>query len=144
MLARLAGRAGLLLDAVAATRIRALMPGLKERARTLVELADAAAFLARPVPLPLDAKASSLLTPDARALLRGVAAELAPIEPFGAAEIDAALRRFADAHGVKLGQVAQPLRAAVTGSTTSPGIDVTVAVLGRDEILARIGAALGD
>ncbi len=143
VLARLAGRDGLLLDAVAATRIRALMPGLKERARTLVELADAAAFLARSVPLPFDAKASSLLTPDARALLRGVAAELAPIEPFEAAEVDTALRRLAEREGRKLGQVAQPLRAAVTGSTTSPGIDVTVAVLGRDETLARIGAVLG-
>ncbi len=143
VLARLAGRDGLVLDAVAASRIRALMPGLKERARTLVELADAAAFLARTVPLPLDAKASSLLTPDARTLLRGVAAELAPVEPFEASEVDAALRRFAEAQGRKLGQVAQPLRAALTGSTMSPGIDVTVAVLGRDETLARIGAVLG-
>ena len=143
VLARLSGRDGLVLDAAAAGRIRALMPGLKERARTLVELADAAAFLARSVPLPLDAKASSLLTPDARALLHGIAAELAPLEPFEASEIDVALRRFADAQGVKLGQVAQPLRAAVTGSTTSPGIDVTLAVLGRDETLARIGAVLG-
>ncbi len=143
VLARLAGRDGLVLDALAAGRIRALMPGLKERARTLVELADSAAFLARQVPLPFDAKASSLLTPDARELLRGVAAELAPVEPFDAAAIDAALRRFADAQGRKLGQVAQPLRAAMTGSTTSPGIDATVAVLGRDETMARIGAVLG-
>ncbi len=143
VLARLAGRDGLVLDALAAERIRALMPGLKERARTLVELADAAAFLARQVPLPFDAKASSLLTPDARELLRGVAAELALVEPFEAAEIDAALRRFAEREGRKLGQVAQPLRAAVTGSSTSPGIDATVAVLGRDETMARIGAVLG-
>ena len=143
VLARLAGRDGLVLDALAAGRIRALMPGLKERARTLVELADAAAVLARQVPLPFDAKASSLLTPDARDLLRGVAAQLALVEPFEAVEIDAALRRFADAQGRKLGQVAQPLRAAVTGSSTSPGIDATVAVLGRDETLARIGAVLG-
>jgi glutamyl-tRNA synthetase len=143
VLARLAGREGVVLDEIAAARIRVLMPGLKERARTLVDLADAAAFLARPVPLPFDAKASSLLTPDARTLLHGLADELRSLEPFTAAEIDAALRRFAEREGRKLGQVAQPLRAAVTGSTMSPGIDVTLAALGRDETLARIEAALG-
>ena len=143
VMARLGGRPGLVLDDVAAARILRLMPGLKERARTLVELADAAAFLAHPVPLPLDAKASSLLTPDARTLLHGFAGEIAALEPFTAAEIDAALRRYADAHGAKLGQLAQPLRAAMTGSTTSPPIDATVEALGRDETLARIGAVLG-
>ncbi len=143
VLARLEGRPGLVLDEVAAARILRLMPGLKERARTLVELADAAAFLARTVPLPLDAKASSLLTPDARALLHGFAGEIAALEPFTAAEIDAALRRHADAHGRKLGQLAQPLRAAMTGSTTSPPIDATVEALGRDETLARIRSVLG-
>ena len=142
VLARLEGRPGLVLDEVAAARIRLLMPGLKERARTLVDLADGAAFLARSVPLPFDAKASSLLTPDARLLLRGFAAELAPLEPFDAAAIDAALRRFAEREGRKLGQVAQPLRAAVTGSAMSPGIDTTIEALGRDETLARIGAAI--
>ena len=143
VLARLEGRPGLVLDEVAAARILRLMPGLKERARTLVELADAAAFLARTVPLPLDPKASSLLTPDARGLLHGFAGEIAALEPFTAAEIDAALRRHADAHGVKLGQLAQPLRAAMTGSTASPPIDATVEALGRDEALARIGSVLG-
>ncbi len=143
VLSRLAGREGVTLDDAARSRIRALMPGLKERARTLVELADSAAFLARQVPLPFDAKASSLLTPDARALLRELALALAALEPFDAAAIDAALRIFAEQQGRKLGQVAQPLRAAVTGSTMSPGIDATVAALGRDETMARIGAAIG-
>ena len=142
VMARLAGRDGLVLDEVARTRIHTLMPGLKDRARTLVDLADSAAFLARSVPLPFDAKANSLLSPDARALLRGIAHELAPLEPFSAAEIDAALRRFAEREGRKLGHVAQPLRAAVTGSTMSPGIDVTVEALGRDETMARLGAAI--
>ena len=108
-----------------------------------MELADAAAFLARAVPLPFDAKASSLLTPDARALLRGVAAELAPIEPFEAAEVDTALRRLAEREGRKLGQVAQPLRAALTGSTMSPGIGDTLAALGREEALRRMAHAAG-
>ncbi len=144
VLARLSGREGVMLDQVARQRIRDLMPGLKERARTLVDLADASAFLARRAPLPFDAKASSLLTPDARALLRGLAQALQAVEPFDAPAIDAALRRFAEQEGHKLGQVAQPLRAAVTGSTMSPGIDATVAALGREETMARIGAAIGE
>ena len=121
-----------------ASRVRALMPGLKERARTLLDLADSAAFLARPRPLAMDAKAAALLTPDARALLAVLAPALAATD-FSAPALDAALRGFADARGVKLGQVAQPLRAALTGGTTSPGIDATLAALGRDEALARIG-----
>jgi glutamyl-tRNA synthetase len=140
VLERLAGREGLHLDDVAEARILALMPGLKERARTLVDLADSAAFLARSVPLSFEPKAAALLSEANRLMLRELAAELAPIEPFDAGQIDAALRRFAEREGFKLGQVAQPLRAAVTGSTMSPGIDATLAALGRDETLARIGA----
>ena len=121
-------------------RIRALMPGLKERAKTLVELADSAAFLARSLPIGLDAKAAAILTPDARAMLAGLAQDLEATD-FSTAAIDAALRGFAERTGRKLGQVAQPLRAALTGSTTSPGIDATLAALGRHEALARLAAA---
>ncbi len=122
------------------SRIRALMPGLKERARTLVELADNAAFLVRGVPIEMEAKAVALLTADARAMLRELARELAATD-FSTAAIDATLRSFAERTGRKLGQVAQPLRAALTGTTTSPGIDATLAALGRDEALARVAAA---
>ena len=142
VLARLAGRPGLVLDEAAVARIRALMPGLKERAKTLVELADSAAFLARRPPLPMDAKASALLTEDARAMLRQLGPALAAID-FTTPALDAALRRFAEATGRKLGQIAQPLRAALTGSTTSPGIDATLAALGREEALARVRAVAG-
>jgi glutamyl-tRNA synthetase len=141
VLRRLAGRAGLIQNDDVAARILALMPGLKERAKTLVELADSAAFLARVPPLPMDAKASALLTDDAKATLRGIAPALAETD-FSVPALDAALRAFAEASGKKLGQVAQPLRAALTGSTVSPGIDATLAALGRDEALARIEAAL--
>ena len=120
-------------------RIRALMPALKERAKTLVELADAAAFLARPLPLPMEPKAAALLTPEARLMLRDVAGALAATE-FTPPAIDAALRAFAESSGRKLGQVAQPLRAALTGSTASPGIDATLAALGKEEALARLAA----
>ncbi|GBQ83851.1 glutamyl-tRNA synthetase [Gluconacetobacter johannae DSM 13595] len=137
---RLAGRPDVTLDDTVRARIQTLMPGLKDRAKTLVDLADSAAFLGRHVPLSFDAKAEKLLTPEARTMLGLLARDLAVIEPFDAPTIDAALRRFAEHHGHKLGQVAQPLRAAVTGSTTSPGIDATLAALGRDEVMARIGS----
>jgi glutamyl-tRNA synthetase len=108
----------------------------------LVELADAAAFLARTVPLPMEPKAAVLLTPEARIMLRELAGALAETD-FSPPAVDAALRRFAEATGRKLGQVAQPLRAALTGSTASPGIDATLAALGREEALARIAAVSG-
>jgi glutamyl-tRNA synthetase len=73
-------------------------------------------------------------------MLREVAQALASTD-FSPPALDAALRAFAETSGRKLGQVAQPLRAALTGSTTSPGIDATLAALGRDEALARIAAA---
>jgi glutamyl-tRNA synthetase len=139
VMARLAGRPGLVLDAAAAGRIARLMPALKERAKTLVELADAAAFLAHGLPLPLEPKAAALLTPAARQMLRDLAQALAET-PFTPAALDAALRAFAERGGHKLGQVAQPLRAALTGSAASPGIDATLAALGRDAALARIAA----
>jgi glutamyl-tRNA synthetase len=137
---RLAGENGIVIDATTENRILTLMPGLKERAKTLVELAASAAFLARRVPLAFDAKAQAILTDDARAMLRELAAALAETD-FSIAAIDATLRAYAERTGRKLGQVAQPLRAALTGSTTSPGIDATLAALGRDESLARINAA---
>ncbi len=139
VLQRLAHRTDLALGSQAAGRIRALMPPLKQRAKTLVELADAAAFLAKPLPLPMEPKAASLLTPEARLMLRDVATAIAATD-FTPSSIDAALRAFADASGRKLGQVAQPLRAALTGSTASPGIDATLAALGREEALARLAA----
>ena len=130
----------LVLDDATRARVLTLMPALKERAKTLVELTQSATFLARRIPLPMDSKAVALLTAEAKDLLRDVAGSLAGTE-FTVAGIDAALRAFAERTGRKLGQVAQPLRAALTGTTVSPGIDATLAALGRDESLARISAA---
>jgi glutamyl-tRNA synthetase len=140
VLKRLSHRQDLSVGGNAAARVRALMPALKERAKTLVELADSAAFLARVAPLPMEPKAAAALTAEARLILREVAAVLAETD-FSVPGIDAALRVFAERRELKLGQVAQPLRAALTGSTVSPGIDATLAALGRDESLARIEAA---
>jgi len=138
----LAGRPGLIADETAAGRIGRLMPALKERAKTLVELADSAAFLAHPIPLPFEPKATALLTPAARTMLAALGAALAGTA-FTPEALDETLRRFAEGAGLKLGQVAQPLRAAVTGRIASPGIEATLAALGRDETLSRIAAIAG-
>jgi glutamyl-tRNA synthetase len=142
VLERLSRRDDLVVGGDAARRIRALMPALKERAKTLVDLADSAAFLVRVVPLAMEPKAAAVLTLEVRQMLREVGAALGETD-FSVAGIDAALRAFAERSGLKLGQIAQPLRAALTGSLVSPGIDATLAALGRDEALARIAAAAG-
>ncbi|WP_428535461.1 glutamate--tRNA ligase [Rhodopila sp.] len=139
VLRRLGRRPDVALVSDAAARIRALMPALKERAKTLVELADAAAFLARAVPLPMQPKAVAVLNAEARRMLGALGAALGQTD-FSAGALDVALRGFAERSGLKLGEVAQPLRAALTGSTVSPGIDATLAALGRAESLARIDA----
>jgi glutamyl-tRNA synthetase len=138
----LAARPGLLLSDAVQARILQLMPTLKERAKTVKELADNAAFLCSDAAPVLDDKAQALLTAENRALLRDVAQVLAATD-FSRAAIDACLRDFAAATGRKLGAVAQPLRAALTGSLMSPPIDATLAALGRDAALARIAAAAG-
>ena len=114
------------------------MPELKMRANTLLQLAESASFLFAQRPLEIHPAAAALLTPDARTLVaaaRGALAALADWEP---ASLEAAIREVAEASGVKLGKLAQPLRAALTGRTTSPGIFDVLALLGRDESLARI------
>ncbi len=122
---------------VAAPGLAMLMPMLKERAKTLVELTESARFLT--VRLAPDAKALAALTDDARALMAALAPDLAACD-FSIAGIDAVLRAFAEAHGRKLGDIAQPLRAALTGRLASPPIDATIAALGRDEVLGRLAA----
>ena len=114
------------------------MPSLKERAKTLLELIDGAAFLFADRPLPIDAKAAALLTPDSRALIGRLHDALTAVEPWSGPATEAALRAFAETNNLKLGAVAQPLRAALTGRTTSPGIFDVLAILGRDESLGRL------
>ncbi len=116
----------------------AAMPSLKERAKTLIDLIDGARFLLSDRPIPLDEKAESILSPQARSLLRGVAAELAAVEPWTTETTERAVRDFAERQGAKLGAVAQPLRAALTGRTTSPGIFEVLTVLGKNESLGRL------
>jgi len=125
-------------EASFAPRLVALMPQLKERAKTLAELADTARFLI--APLEPDAKALALLTDDNKTLLADLLPMLADCD-FSLDGVDAALRGFVAAYGRKLGDIAQPLRAALTGRIASPPIDATLAALGRDEALARITKA---
>jgi glutamyl-tRNA synthetase len=131
------------LDAATKARLLAAMPGLKERAKTLLELIDGASFLWADRPLALEDKAKTLLGDGARALLGELMPDLAAASPWSAESTEAVVRGFAERKGVKLGQVAQPLRAALTGRTTSPGIFDVLAVLGREESLARISDAAG-
>ena len=116
------------------------MDGLKERAKTLVELLDAAYYLYAKVPLSLDAKAASLLDAPARERLAELRPRLAEVSVWSQASLETIVRAFAEETGCKLGQVAQPLRAALTGRATSPGLFDVMAVLGREECLARLDA----
>ncbi|HUG62121.1 MAG TPA: glutamate--tRNA ligase [Methylomirabilota bacterium] len=123
------------------TRLVMAMPGLKERAKTLLELLDGARFLFADRPLTPDEKAASLLDDAGRAALAAVAERLSALPDWTAATTEAAVRAVADEAGMKLGKVAQPLRAALTGRATSPPIFDVLAVLGREESLARIADA---
>ncbi len=123
-----------------AARIRALMPELKERARTIEDIVGAAYFaVADGAPQP-DAKAAALMTAEAKARLADLTQFLADA-PWERKELEQWLRDYADVKGVKLGLVAQPLRVALTGSTQSPPIDAVLVALGRSESLARMLAA---
>ena len=114
------------------------MPELKPRAKTLVELAENSTFLFQTRPLDFDEKASQLLAGDSPRLLARAWATLNALDEWTAVATEAAVRSTAEVAGVKLGQVAQPLRAALTGRATSPGIFDVLVLLGREESLARI------
>jgi glutamyl-tRNA synthetase len=119
-------------------RIAAAMPHLKPRAKHVDELAEGAMFLFRSRPLDMDEKAAALLEGSARSLLALVHQALASLGGWSNEATEQAVREVAEASGVKLGQVAQPLRAALTGRATSPGIFDVLELLGREESLARI------
>ncbi len=114
------------------------MPGLKERAKTLIELFEASRFVWAGRPLDMTDQAKSLLTPEAKTLLGKLIPALETVPEWTGPAIEAVVRSFAETAAVKLGAVAQPLRAALTGKTTSPPIFDVLAVLGRIESLARL------
>jgi len=115
------------------------MHDLKARARTLDELATVGRFYVLPRPLALDPKAERQLDPAARALLRDVSEVLAATDDWSNANLETRIREYATRTDTKLGKVAHPLRAALTGATTSPPVFSVMDVLGRAETLGRIG-----
>ena len=118
-------------------RLKAAMPGLKARAKTLLELSDSAQFLFTDGPRVLEANAVAILSAEARARLSRLVPQLETCA-WNTASIESAVRLFAEKEGIKLGDIAQPLRAALTGRTTSPPVFEVMAVLDREEALARI------
>jgi glutamyl-tRNA synthetase len=114
------------------------MPGLKERAKTLIELIDSAGYLFSERPFTLDEQARKQLDEAGRETLAALLPKLKDVEPWTPEALEACVRAFAEATGRKLGKVAQPLRAALTGRATSPGIFDVLGVLGREESLGRI------
>src|SRR3954470_19578634 len=132
---------GLAPDAEQLRRLAQGMPGLKQRSRTLVELAQSAAFYVRPRPIPLDEKGTRLLDDHARAALASLDAPLAAVTDWSEAPLEGACRAQAETRGIGLGKLAQPLRVALTGTTVSPGVFEVMRVLGRSEVMGRIADA---
>ena len=122
-------------------RLPRVVIALRERSKTLVEMAELARpFFVRP---EMDAKAvAKHLDEPGKALLRRSREALAAVTPWVSGSIDPVLKGLSESAGVGMGKVAQPIRVAVTGSTVSPPIGETLELLGKDEALARIDAAL--
>jgi len=114
------------------------LPGLKARARTLRELLDSAYYILADRPLEIDENATKILAPEARGQLTKLTSRLQHATRWDSSSIEEIVRAFAEEEGVKLGKVAQPLRAALTGRATSPGVFDVMETLGPDESLARI------
>jgi glutamyl-tRNA synthetase len=126
------------IDAHRRAQLLKAMPGLKERAKTLVELKTGTHFLFVPRPLPMDEKAGRILADGGRAILGELIPLLASHDDWTAASLETVVKAFAESKNEKIGKLAQPLRAALTGTTTSPGIFDVLEVLGKDEVLGRL------
>ena len=125
------------------TRLVTAMPELKQRVKLIPQLIDNALFIVQNRPLDIDGKAEIFLTNDAKFLLKELSQILAEVVDWDIASIESALRNFVVSNDLKLGTIAQPLRASLTGKTTSPGIFEVLFILGRDESLGRINDAVG-
>lgn len=134
-------RLDLAIDDAGAARLTAGMDGLKSRARTLVELAEMAAFYVRARPLPLQPKAADTLDDAARQRLAALIAPLSEAPDWDEAALESLCRAQAEAQGVGFGKLAQPLRAALTGTLVSPGLFEVMRILGREEVIARLDDA---
>ena len=129
---------GRALDAAELALLERAMSGMKPRAKKITDLAESALFYFRKRPLEMTDKAAKLLSPEARGLLRRLLPRLEGLENWTEEMLEECIRGFIDEQDLKLGAVAQPLRCALTGTTTSPGLFEVMALLGRDEALARL------
>ncbi len=119
-------------------RLERLLPSLKTRANNLVELTDNSLFLFSVRPISIDSKAAKLITPNSRELMATLAGELNNLTNWNPDSLDTTIRSFADNHDMKMGKIAQPLRAVLTGKTVSPGIFDVMSALGKEETLVRM------
>ncbi len=138
---RLEADLGVVLTADQRALLGRAMPGLQVRAKTLVELAASARFYVAPRPLVFDAKAAALIAGADGGLLAEITQRLEALAEWRAGAIEAVARQFAEESARKLGQVAQPLRAALTGSTVSPPVFEVAELLGKDEAIQRLRSA---
>ena len=119
-------------------RLERAMPSLKERAKTILDLAESAAFYVMPRPLTLDPAATRLMDDKGQKSLSDLSLILAAVQDWRQDILEGVVRSYADANGLKLGQIAQPLRAALTGRAVSPPLFEVLEILGREESLGRI------
>ncbi len=120
------------------------MPGLKERATTLLDILDGARFLFAERPLVPDEKAAGILAGDGARHLAALVPLLEQVEDWTVESVESVVRDYTKDTGAKLGQVAQPIRAALTGTTQSPGVFDVMAVLGKHECIARMADKAAD
>ncbi|HKD58462.1 MAG TPA: glutamate--tRNA ligase, partial [Hyphomicrobiaceae bacterium] len=131
------------IEEVGWAKLAKALPTLKGRAKTLKELVDGAGYVIAARPLKIDAKAAKVLDGEGRARVAELLGQFAAAPDWEASVLEAMVRSYAERSGQKLGAVAQPLRAALTGSTVSPPVFDVMAVLGREETLARLGDQAG-
>jgi len=129
-------------DDPAKALLTAAMPGLKERAKTVPHLAETAAFYLAPRPIPVEEAAQAVLTEDARARVSAVFEALQGHADWSHDALAALVKAQAKALDVPFVKLGQPLRAALTGRTNSPGVAEVMALLGREESLGRLADAL--
>ena len=137
-IAPLLNEAGFPVDAGGRRRLTDGMSGLKARCRTLVELAEGAAFYVEPRPIRIAANAAKMLDEAARARLKDVAEQLVALDPWDEPSLEAACRKIAEEAGTGFGKLAQPMRVALTGSAVSPGLFEVMRVLGPTLAISRL------
>jgi len=114
------------------------LPALKQRAKTLVQLAQSAAFIFETRPIPMEEKAANLLDDSGLGVIKGILPRFEGLNEWSRETVEATLRDYTESHDLKMGKVAQPIRAALTGQASSPGAMDVLHILGRDEAIARL------